>query len=216
MGNAGYSQSIMPSLCHSCMVTLCPYPSMVFLPWDTILHKLTPHGHPTGCSTPSTAPTWVHITWAILQVHTIPACISTDCSSAGAFHGLCLLWATSAATQCTPPWLHMEISSVWCRWAAALPWTSPGLCLEHLLPFFTDTCTGQYLWYFLTPLSQILLQSSFSIKSALPVAHPASLMAQLYPASDPYCGWLWLTQGSCWAILTEATLRPHSCQNLAT
>lgn len=73
MGNAGYSQSIMLSLWHSLIVTLCSYLCMVFLPWGAIFCKLIPCGHPRGCSPPSTTPTWVHMIWPILQEHTIPA-----------------------------------------------------------------------------------------------------------------------------------------------
>ena len=51
-----------------------PLPHMGYLPPDAILPKLIPHGLPTGCSSPSTASTWLCTTRPIHQevFHTGP------------------------------------------------------------------------------------------------------------------------------------------------
>ena len=65
---------------------------------------------------------------------------------AGDTHRLCLLQASSTAAPQAPLWLHGQICSMQCSWAAggrpALLWASPVLqesaavCLELLLPSF--------------------------------------------------------------------------------
>lgn len=63
------------------MIILCPCSSLESLPQDVIHPKLIIRLLPTGCISPSTAPTWVHITGPILQDHTAPARIPVDGSS---------------------------------------------------------------------------------------------------------------------------------------
>jgi len=74
--------------------------------------------------------------------------LSLGCSSGLSFFcGVsmgCGLQASHTAVAWAPPWLHVEICSVWCLWAAggwhAPPWDSAGLqgtvapCMELLLP----------------------------------------------------------------------------------
>ena len=101
----------------------------------------------------------------------------------GDIHGLYLLQASSTAALETPLWLHLEI----CKGQPAPPWASPGLQgaaalrLEHLLPSFcTDLDGCRAVLSCLTPLSQLLLCSSFSISSVcslstLSITHGSAL-----------------------------------------
>lgn len=48
---------------------------------DAVLPNLIPHGLPTGCSTPITAPTWLHTTGPTFQDLLHHQLLSTGCSS---------------------------------------------------------------------------------------------------------------------------------------
>jgi len=50
----------------------------VFLPWNAILPKLIPHGFPTGCSCPSTAPTHLHTVGPICSHRAHPALLTAQ------------------------------------------------------------------------------------------------------------------------------------------
>lgn len=73
--------------------------------------------------------------------------LSTGCSSSlGALHWLWPSSATSATSPCAHLWVHVQICSLWCIWAAggqaSPPWAFPGLLgtfalqLKHILPSF--------------------------------------------------------------------------------
>ena len=152
MGNGGCSQFITSRPCGSSMVTLHYMAPSHGTPSFHHLFRVQlsqhcsntapSHGaHPSG-----TAPAQSH-RWQLLQ----PSCPTADfspgaaalaqgCSCRG-IRGLCLLQASSTAAQWAPPWLCMEICSVWCPWAGggqlAPLWASS--CLEHLLP---SSCTA--------------------------------------------------------------------------
>lgn len=93
--------------------------------------------------------------------------------------GCNLFQATSTAALHTPLWLHMEMCSVWCPWAAAgqpaPSWGSPGLqrtfalCLELLQPSF---CIELDTWKsLLSSFSQLFLHSNFSLLSICSKRH---------------------------------------------
>ena len=118
--------------CHPCPQH--PPPSLAECLWADITlwvgtAPAQPHKQPLpqpSCPTVDSSP------WA--------ASLTRGCSCRG-IHGLCLLQASSTAAQWAPPWLHMEICSMWCPWAVggqlAPLWASS--CLEHLLP---SSCTA--------------------------------------------------------------------------
>ena len=135
-----------------CSFMACPYSNMKSLPWDSILPQLILHGLPIGCSLPSTSPEGF-----IPQCPPFRSCSITGphglhlwpkAASMGALHGLQFLQNTSTVALWPPPWLHMEICSVWCPWAVvgqpAPPGASPELHrasavhLEHPQP---SSCT---------------------------------------------------------------------------
>ena len=107
---------------------------------DAVLPKLILHRLPSGCSSnitpcygahPSgTAPAWVPMGSSFLS---LPATLQllSEPAPMWAQHGPCHLQASSTAALWAPPWLHVEICSVWCPWVAggqpALLWASPGL-----------------------------------------------------------------------------------------
>lgn len=73
MGNGHCNEFITLQLCHSFLFTLFPISSTVgSLPQDAILRELIPREHPTGCSSASTIPKWLHTMGPILQALLLP------------------------------------------------------------------------------------------------------------------------------------------------
>jgi len=188
-----------------CFVSAAPpsplsSPGMRSLLWNIILPDLNLHGLLEGCRSSRTALMWVHVSGLHCSSKGPPQAAAPPdllfhsccfhqlgwaCSSRSSF-SCSLLGATSSAAPWAPPWLHMEICSAWCPWAAggqpAPPWASPGLPgasalgLEHLLP----SCCAHFggckaVSHFLPPLSQLPLCSRFPFQSALPEVQPALL-----------------------------------------
>ena len=110
-------------------------------------HRLSHGNHPSGA-----APAQPH-----KRQLSQPSCPTAVCSpglqlylrgSCRALHGLCLLQASSTAALWAPPWLHVEICSVWCPWAAgdSLLLCGPLLgCRELLLCAWSSSCPPSVL-----------------------------------------------------------------------
>jgi len=112
-------------------------------------------------------------------------------------HGLLLLQASSTAAPWAPPWLHGDISSVWCPWAAGrhstLPWTSPqlqGASAPYLeLSFCTDLSVHRAV---------TLIFSHFSLRLSLSILN---LPSQRH---THHCSWL--ISGSSRSLLEQLEL----------
>lgn len=106
-------------------------PDVGFLPQDAVLPELILCGLPTGSSSPSTTPTWLRITMPILQalLHMAPPALLRDAphrlqlrpgaATVGVSTG-CGLQVSSTAAPQAPPWLHVDVCSVGCPWAAGI------------------------------------------------------------------------------------------------
>ena len=214
------------------MVTL-PLLRVRFLPWDAVLPKLILHRLPSGCSSnitpcygahPSgTAPAWVPMGSSFPS---LPATLQllSEPVPVWAQHGPCHLQASSTAALWAPPWLHVEICSVWCPWAAggqpAPLWASPGLqgaaavCLEHhLLPSSCADLGGCRATSVpsLTPLSQLQLHSTVSLPPILsPIGGPSITHSSALPSGSlwEHLELLCSGMGHCGALLTGRPTAP--------
>jgi len=194
--------------------------SHVGLPQVADITALIHHGslpHPSGRHYSSTGPHKQQLPWS-------------SCPPRAPLQGMQL--QPGACTCRGSPWAVLPpglihcctvVSSKGCTWRSALcgarglvaapPWTSPGLLqgasaphLQHLLPFCTGLGDCMAVSHtFLIPLSQLLLCSRFSLKSALPtsVTYDSALLAM-----DPFWSWVW--HG---AVLGSAH-RGHPCSFL--
>lgn len=100
-------------------------PDVGFLPQDAVLPELILCGLPTGSSSPSTAPTWLHITMPTLQalLHMAPPALLPHCGMlpTGCSSGLgLLLWGYPRAVvfRSHPLLHHRPLHG--CMWTSAL------------------------------------------------------------------------------------------------
>ena len=155
-------------------------------PWAAALQALLQHGSvPQGPSFRNLSSRDSH-KWQLPQ----PSCPSAGSSPwlqfqdgaapEGALHALQSPSASSTAALWAPPWLHVEIYSMWCPQSAGIQPASPlastgpqgtsALNMEHLLP---SSCTllpaGLLLSYFSLLSSSCCCEAVFSfLKSPLP------------------------------------------------
>ena len=144
------------------MIILCPCSSLESLPQDVIHPKLIIRLLPTGCISPSTAPTWVHITGPILQDHTAPARIPVDGSSSSPHVPL----QAAALAQ----GLLLRGPSPGCGSVLAL--VAAGLLFSHF-SLFSPSCCCAAVFSFL--------------KSSVTELKTMSLVAQIWLIVYPFC-----------------------------
>jgi len=104
-------------------------------------------------------------------------------TSAGAFHGLCLLQAAFTAVLWAPPWLHVEVCSVWWgRWRdRGTACSSMGLSCAVGAPLSELT---------MVPAGLFFLHSYFSL--------PAAVVQCLLPFLNLFSHRSWLSSGRLW------------------
>lgn len=117
-GNGGCGQSIT-HVCCSLMVTLCTCSNVGSPSQDSVLPKLTTHGLPIGCSSPSTALTCLHTTGPILQAllqHRSP-----QAAAPPALVPHCGLLSMGCCPQSIPSSAHVSalaaIGAFWSSWS---------------------------------------------------------------------------------------------------
>jgi len=185
------------------------YSLVVFQYQRTLKHCHAALSTPSSTEQEYVAPPWVS-PWSAAP----PDCIFSIVSK-GSIQGS--LWAMASFRQHpppamrAPPWLHMEICSAWCPWAAGQHPTP--LYVEHALWDAWNFCSASgaspallyCCWFlqdyfsFLTPLSQLLFCSNFPfLQFVLKEVYKASFMSKFCPLVDPFWNrwnWLWDDMG---------------------